>query len=199
MDKKCQALHCVRVEKQRSVLYEFIVDRAGVAKNCSPLRYPLVCGRRALDLEFFISLCGLICLRGGKVPRCGLAPIFARVWVLDLFGGNRAKAKNSSRVTQSTHKHTNTLTHNVLLCVPHCAVVYTGTVHTFSLIHSLLQKTDTRREKKILAIKKKKKKKSRDRKKTGVKRGTRLKLTKKRRVDVPEFHLPVYQSPEDVS
>lgn len=119
--------------------------------------------------------------------------------MLDLFGGNRAKAKNSSRVTQSTHKHTNTLTHNVLLCVPHCAVVYTGTVHTFSLIHSLLQKTDTRREKKILAIKKKKKKKSRDRKKKGVKRGTRLKLTKKRRVDVPEFHLPVYQSPEDVS
>lgn len=69
----------VRVEKQRSVLYEFIVDGAGVAKNGSPLRYPLVCGRRALDLEFFISLCGLICLRGGKVPRCGLAPIFARV------------------------------------------------------------------------------------------------------------------------
>lgn len=116
--------------------------------------------------------------------------------MLDLFGGDRAKAKKTP--AELPKVHTNTLTHNVLSCVPHCAVVYTGTVHTFSLIHSLLQKTDAGREKKILPFKKKKKK-SRDRKKTGVKRGTRLKLTKKQRVDVPEFHLPVCQSPEDVS
>lgn len=106
------------------------------------------------------------------------------------------KSKIKKTPAELPKVHTNTLTHNVLLCAPHCAVVYTGTAHTFPLIHSLLQKTDTRREKKNPAIKKRK---SRDRKKTGVKRGTRLKLTKKQRVDVPEFHLPVCQSPEDVS
>lgn len=64
----------VRDEKRRSVLREFIVDGVGVTENGSPLWYPLV--REALDSEVFISLCGLICLREGKVPRCGLAPTF---------------------------------------------------------------------------------------------------------------------------
>lgn len=44
----------------------------GVAENGSPLWYPFI--HEALDMEGFISLCGLICLRDGNVPRCGLAP-----------------------------------------------------------------------------------------------------------------------------
>lgn len=86
----------VQAEKQRSVLCELIVDGEGAAECGSPLWYPLVCGGKLWTLELFISLCGLICLRGGMVPRCGLAPILPQCecWIC-WRGLNEIKLKRS--------------------------------------------------------------------------------------------------------
>lgn len=66
--------------------------------------------RRALDLEFFISLRGLICLKGRRDAKMWLGSYSAPVWVLELLewtGWSKTKA-------ESPRVHTHTLTHNVL-------------------------------------------------------------------------------------
>lgn len=99
------------------------------------------------------------------------------------------------KVHTNTQTHLHTMYFYAFRTVPWCTLARCTHFPLFTVYY----RRQTHGERKKSLPLKKKKKKSRDRKKTGVKRGTRLKLTKKRRVDVPEFHLPVYQSPEDVS
>lgn len=97
-------------------------------------------------LGFFISLCGLICLRGGKVPRCGLAPILLQYegWICWRGSGQSQTNAESPKV----HTHTHTLIHNVLLCVLHCAVVSAGWYKHFPLFTVITE--DRRIQRKIL-------------------------------------------------
>lgn len=110
-------------------------------------------------LGFFISLCGLICLRGGKVPRCGLAPILLQYegWIC-WRGSGQSKTKAES---PKVHTHLYTMYFYVL-----CSCVR-WLVQTFSPFSLSLLKTQRKKRMK--------------------------KLSEKQLVDLPEFHLPVYQ------
>lgn len=116
-----EALSLVRVHLRRS----------GVAESGSPLCTPLSVEASFGLRVFFISLCGLICLRGGKVPRCGLARILLQCERRVCWRGTgRSKTK-----AESPRVHTLTFTQCTFMLSSLCCCVC-WLMHTISLIHS---------------------------------------------------------------
>lgn len=73
-------------KKRRPALCEFIVGGAEGGRAVAPL-FGAPSSMKLWTWRVFISLCGLICLSEGSVPRCGLAPTLLSVRALDSSGG----------------------------------------------------------------------------------------------------------------
>lgn len=75
-----------RPKKRWPPLCEFIVGGAEGGRAVAPL-FGAPSSMKLWTWRVFISLCGLICLSEGSVPRCGLAPTLLSVRALDSSDG----------------------------------------------------------------------------------------------------------------
>lgn len=101
-----------RPTKRRPALCEFIVGGAEGGRAVAPL-FGAPSSMKLWTCRVFISLCGLICLSEGSVPRCGLAPTLLSARALDSSGGggDGDKAELKQEFIKSA------AVHNARLCV----------------------------------------------------------------------------------